>query len=213
MKIIVIISIFLCFVGCGKDPSVQSGTKITPIKHQIYIISGQSNAGRLLASVIQNFDPTQLGESNQSTLVLKENSRVVGYGVGGITLKQWNEPEQINVLIPIVQENCNLNPLFVWWQGESDANPLNLNYKNELNSFFTMLKGYCPTMKIVEIVMEDSNLYSNYDYIQKIQSQSGDYQFSVQSYIVEDPIHSHMMTKGYKEVWDDLTMTFPLSSM
>ena len=205
MKYLLYILLMITIIGCGKDPS---STKEEPISHQVYIIGGQSNA-LYLQNFIHN-DPI-------TTLKIYDNldyTKALGYAVGGTNIDYWLQSQNYSILLDLITKHCNLNPYFVWYQGESAAYPiLDLNYQTKLKSFFKIIKDSCSTLSIIEVSLADADFtYANEEYwntIRGIQEQEGDFHFSAKNYTRQDQLH--LSAQGYIDLWVDLNKQFPLN--
>jgi hypothetical protein len=217
MKILTFLTSSLLIISCGKSeqPIYEEVSVLTPPEtsfkvkkeHNIYIIAGQSNAGRLLASI--HGDPFPAHNTGYYPTNTSYNS--VGYGLGGASLAVYSETSNFVYLKDIIINYCEKKPLLVWWQGENDVVPvLNLNYKTQLTSFFIILRDLCPSLEILNVTMEDSNIapISDWSFIQQIQNDVGDFHISSQNYDMEDAVH--LSNAGYEMFFNNLKTKYPL---
>lgn len=164
----------------------------------VYIIAGQSNAGRMLATL------NDLQFDTHNTHMVK-TGKYVGYGYGGSSLKEYREQHE-DSLLAILEYNCSnksVRHVLVWYQGENDVLPaLNTNYESEIQSFFYKVRQHCPDLIIVSVVMENVDISQQQDWetIQIIQQRIGNHQVSARYLPKEDWVH--LTRDGYKTLFN-----------
>lgn len=183
------------------------------LKHETYIISGQSNATRLLYAIagINTDSTTQINDLSAGTTL-----NVFGYPVGGTNIDYWLDSTNQAPLLLLLTTKCSLNPYLVWDQGQSDSMDDPNVYRTKLITFFNVLITQCPNIAIIEVGMAVNQAYidaSNANQIRQVQIELGT------AYIDEKPFgdqygylgNDHLLEQGYINFWATLISQFPLT--